>query len=44
MELSLGGVSYSRPSDFPRLQFRSLNHVYGGPINPQWPVAEPLML
>jgi hypothetical protein len=27
-----------------RLPFRSLNHVRGGPINQQWPVAEPLML
>jgi transposase len=27
-----------------RLQFRSLNHVRGRAINPQWPVAGPLML
>jgi hypothetical protein len=27
-----------------RLRFRSLNHVRGGLINPQWPVAQPLML
>jgi hypothetical protein len=26
------------------LQFRSLNHVYGYDINPQWPVAAPLIL
>src|SRR5258706_9778888 len=27
-----------------RLRFRRLNHVHGGTINPQRPVAEPLML
>jgi hypothetical protein len=27
-----------------RLRFRSLNHVTGSAINPQWPMALPLML
>jgi len=27
-----------------RLQLRSLNHVHGDIINPQWPVAESLMI